>query len=42
MWLENHTINKITDGQDHAYPLGDPKCRLEITKFQEHPPPACY
>jgi hypothetical protein len=30
---ENHTINKITDGQDHAYPLGDPKSRLEFIKF---------
>jgi hypothetical protein len=42
MWLENHTINNITDGQDHAYPLGDPKCGLEITKFQEHPPGTSY
>ncbi len=37
VWLENHAIYKIADGQDHAYPLGDPKCRLEFSTFPRAP-----
>jgi len=50
MWLENHAIKNITDGQDRAYPLRDPKCRLKFTKSKgtHHlpatrvPPGTCY
>ncbi len=40
MWLENHAINKIPDGQDHAYRLGDPNVdwNLPNSKRTHHLP----
>ncbi len=50
MWLENHAINKIPDGQAHAYPLGilNVDWNLLNSKSTHHlpatrvPPGTCY
>ncbi len=40
MWLENHAINKITYGQDHATHLGilNVDCNLQNSKSTHHLP----